>query len=1106
MTDRFNLSRWALEHRALTVFFMVALSLAGVLSYFSLGRAEDPPFTIKQMIVSAVWPGATAPEMQLQVTDKLETKLQELPYFDNVTSYTKPGETVIFVSLRDDVPVKQVPDLWYQVRKKVGDIRANLPPGVIGPTFNDEYGDTYALIWAFESDGFSDAELRDMVKAARLRLLRARDVVKADMFGAQDERIYLEFAHAKLAMLGLSVQQILDAVQKQNNVAPAGVVEGTSSRVTVRVDGAPATAQALAQIPIEAGGRTLTLGDVADVKRGTVDPKAFAVRFMGKPVIGLGIVMASGGDLTTLGKTLDAEMARITAELPVGVTVRKVANQPAVVDKSFSEFATSLAEALAIVLAVSFLTLGLRTGVVVALSVPLVLAITFTVMEVMGINFHRISLGALIIALGLLVDDAIIAVEMMLVKLEEGKSRFEAATFAYTSTAFPMLTGTLVTAAGFVPVGFAKSSAGEYTNAIFWVTAIALVVSWVVAVLFTPLIGYKILPTSKSLRPEGEGGALCRKGDDRTGAISDHGATDVAPSPFRPSDTFPLRGKEGHHDPYDTRLYRAFRHVVAWCLAHRWLTIGVTGAAFAGSLFAFQFVPKQFFPLANRPELIVDLKLAQQSSYAATDAEVRRFEDWLARNDKVATYVAYIGAGSPRFYLPTVPELRNSNFGQVVVVTKGIDAREALVKELDALFASDFEAVRARVQRLQNGPPTAYPVMFRVLGPDPQEIRRIAEQVRAVFNANPHTRDINFDWFELGKTVRLDIDHAKARALGVNPQDLSNTLNTLLSGVTVTQFREGDESIDVVARAVAAERLSLDGLDSVTVRGANGPVPLSQIARLKPRLEEPILWRRNKETLMTVRAMVADGVQGPDVTAQIDNALAPVRATLPIGYRIDIGGDHEESAKSQRSIFVLMPLMALLMLTFLMLQLQSFSRVALVLLTAPLGMIGVALFLLAFDAAFGFVSLLGVIALSGMIMRNSVILVDQIDRDIEAGRAVWDAIVEATVRRSRPILLTAAAAIFAMVPLSRSVFWGPMALALMGGLLVATALTLLFLPALYAAWFRVRRPDQQQADYTSRVALDATAPVTATHSTSARAAAVQPPRRPANPTGAIVSP
>ncbi|HEX2889396.1 efflux RND transporter permease subunit, partial [Vineibacter terrae] len=516
-------------------------------------------------------------------------------------------------------------------------------------------------------------------------------------------------------------------------------------------------------------------------------------------------------------------------------------------------------------------------------------------------------------------------------------------------------------------------------------------------------------------------------------------------------------------NPYDTRLYRAFRRVVAWCIGHRWITIGVTGAAFVGALFAFQLVQKQFFPLAARPELIIDLKLAQQSSYAATDGEVRRFEDWLARNDKVSTYVSYIGAGSPRFYLPTVPELRNSNFGQVVVVTKGIEAREALIKELDALFASDFEAVRARVQRLQNGPPTAYPVMFRVLGADPQEIRRIAGQVREVFKANPNTRDINFDWFELGKSVRLDIDHAKARALGVNPQDLATALNTLLSGVTVTQYREGDESIDVVARAVAAERLSLDGLDSVTVRGANGPVPLSQVARLVPQLEEPILWRRNKETLMTVRAMVIDGVQGPDVTAQIDKALAPVRAALPPGYRIDVGGDQEESAKSQRSIFALMPLMLLLMLTFLMLQLQSFSRVALVLLTAPLGLIGVSLFLLAFDAAFGFVSLLGVIALSGMIMRNSVILVDQIDQDIAAGHSAWDAIIDATVRRARPILLTAAAAIFAMIPLSRSVFWGPMAIALMGGLLVATALTLLFLPALYAAWFKVKRPAEQQA-------------------------------------------
>jgi len=1024
MSNRFNLSTWALEHRTLTLFMLIVLTIAGTLSFFNLGRAEDPPFTIKQMVVSVAWPGATAREMEQQVTDKIETKLQELPYLYNVTSYSRPGEAVIFVNLQDSVPPKEVAGLWYQVRKKIGDIRNTLPQGVLGPFFNDEFGDTYAMIWAFEGDGYSPAEMKELIKKVRLRLLRVSDVAKADIFGAQDERVYLEFSHVRLATLGISVTQLFDALQKQNAMTSAGVVETPSSRVALRIDAAPTTAAAIGEIPINAGGRTLRISDVAEVRRGYQDPQTFSMRFMGKPALGLGLVMSAGGNMQALGKLLDKEIAAIQDELPVGITVHKVAFQPDVVDRSFSEFIYSLIEALGIVLAVSFVSLGLRSGIVVALCVPLVLAITFTAMEVMGINFHRISLGALIIALGLLVDDAIIAVEMMMVKLEQGHTRMEAASYAYSSTAFPMLTGTLITAAGFVPVGFARSSAGEYTNAIFWVTAIALIVSWFVAVIFTPFIGYRLLPTPKS-HADGK-----------------------------------------HDDPYDRPLYRAFRRVVVWCLDHRWLVIGATLVAFAGSLFAFQFVQKQFFPTANRPELIIDLRLAEQSSYAATEAEVKRLEAWLARNENVVNYVAYVGGGSPRFYLPTLPELKNPAFGQLVVMTKGIDQRERLVAELDALFNTDFAAVRARVQRLQNGPPVQYPVMFRVLGQDPQEIRVLAEKVRAVFKADPDTRDINFDWFELSKSVRLDIDHAKARALGVNPQDLGQALHTLLSGTTVTQFREGDELIDVVARAIAAERVGLDNLDGITVRGANGPVPLGQIARLKYELEEPILWRRNKETLTTVRAMVADGVQGPDVTARVDKALSQLRAALPTGYRIEVGGDSEESAKSQGSIFVLMPLMLFLMLGFLMLQLQSFSKLALVFLTAPLGLIGVSLALLSFNSAFGFVSLLGVIALSGMIMRNSVILVDQIDQDMRDGRSAYDAIVEATVRRSRPILLTAAAAIFAMVPLSRSVFWGPMAIALMGGLLVATALTLIFLPALYAAWFRVRKQAAAQEEST----------------------------------------
>jgi multidrug efflux pump subunit AcrB len=1014
MTTRANLSALALKHSTLTLFFMLVLVAAGVFAYFSLGRAEDPPFTIKQMVVSAAWPGATSREMELQVTDKLETKLQELPYFYNVQSYTKPGETVIYVSLRDDIPPAKVADLWYQVRKKIGDIRSSLPQGVLGPNFNDEYGDTYSLIWAFESDGFSDAEMKEIVKEARLRLLRVPDVTKVDLFGVQDQKVFIEFSHARLAMLGVPVEQILDVVRKQNAVVSAGTIETKGERMSIRVDGAPTSAEQLMALPFTADGRTLTLGDVADVKPGYVDPRRSSMRFDGKPVIGLGVVMQAGGNVQVLGKALDAAMTEIERNLPLGITIHRVANQPEVVDESVHEFSRSLAEALGIVLVVSFISLGFRTGIIVALSVPLVLAITFVGMMLLGIDFQRISLGALIIALGLLVDDAIIAVEMMMVKLEEGFSRMEAATFAYTSTAFPMLTGTLITAAGFVPVGFAKSSAGEYTNSIFWVVGLSLVISWFVAVLFTPWLGYRLLPQPKTV---------------------------------------------GHHDPYSGRLYSAFRKTVEWCLTWRKTTIAVTALAFVAAMAAFGLVQKQFFPTANRPELIIDLRLAQGASYAATDAEVKKLERWLASNGDIAFYTSYIGAGSPRFYLPTVPELQNSNFGQVIVMTRGIEAREKVVADLDRLFKEGFEAVRARVQRLQNGPPVAYPVMFRVLGEDPQKVREVAEQVRQVFKADPDTRDINFDWNELAKSVRLEVDQAKARALGVDSQVLGNALQTILSGVVVTQYREGTESIDVVARAVAAERLSVDGLESIHFRTATGGVvSLAQLATLHFELEEPILWRRNKELLMTVRAGVADGVQGPDVATRLDKALEPVRAKLPAGYHIEVGGDKEESAKSQGSIFKMMPVMAFLTLLFLMLQLRSFSKLALVLLTAPLGMIGVSLFLLLFHQPFGFVSLLGTIALAGMIMRNSVILVDQIDQDIAAGHAAWNAVIDATVRRARPILLTAGTAIFAMIPLSRSVFWGPMAVALMGGLLVATALTLLFLPALYAAWFRVRRP------------------------------------------------
>ena len=1012
---RVNLSAWALRHQALVLFFIVALAVAGALAYRALGRAEDPPFTFKVMVVTAFWPGATADETMRQVTDKLEKKLQDVPYYDKAISFTRAGETTIQVVLKDTTPPKAVPESWYQVRKRIGDIRQTLPAGVIGPFYNDEFGDTFGTIFAFSGDGFSPAELKKIVEDARQRLLQVRDVAKIDMLGVQDQKIFIEFSHRRLATLGVSPQQIFDIVQKQNIVSSAGVVEGPTSRIPVRIGGDFDNVEQIKLLPINVEGRTLRVGDVAEVRRDYKDPPSQLMNFNGKPVIGLAISMTKDGNNLEMGKALQAEVKKLKAELPIGVEMSQVADQPTVVARSFDEFIEALGEALAIVLAVSFLSLGFRTGIVVALCVPLVLAITFVVMQAAGIPFHRISLGALIIALGLLVDDAIIAVEMMAVKLEQGWERAKAASFAYTSTAFPMLTGTLVTAAGFVPVGFANSAAGEYTNAIFWVTFIALVISWIVAVIFTPYIGYKLLPNPKP------------------------GA--------------------GAHSAHSGRIYTVLRAVVSWCVDWKKTVVLITVLIFAASIFAFRFVPQQFFPSSSRPELVVDLRNPEGASVRTSQEAAAKLEKVLAADENVASYVTYIGSGSPRFYLPLNQELPTPNFAQIVVMTKGDKERELVYAKLQKLFDNDFVELRGRVNRLENGRPVGYPVQFRVIGADPGRLREIAEQVRDKMRANPHTRDVNLDWNELTKVVNLDIDYDKARALGVNLSDLANTLGTLLTGATITQYREGIETIDVVARAIAAERVGLGDLANVNFRTATGgTVTLDQIARLKYELEEPILWRRNREMQMQVRADIRDGTQAPVVTQQIEPTLAEIRARLPDGYRIEVGGAVEESAKGNSSIMAMMPLMLLIMLTLLMIQLQSFSKLALVFLTAPLGMIGVAAALLLFQQPFGFVALLGTIALAGMIMRNSVILVDQIDQDLAAGHHPYQAIVDSTVRRARPIALTAAAAILAMIPLSMSNFWGPMAVAIMGGLAIATLLTLLFLPALYALWFRVRRP------------------------------------------------
>src|SRR4051794_18685375 len=1015
-----NLSEWAITHRPLVLFMILLLSAAGIFSYFNLGRAEDPSFTIKVMVVNVSWPGATASEMQAQVADKIEKKLQELPFIDRVESYSQPGVSFIRVILSDRTPPAKLKNLWYQVRKKVGDIKGALPSGITGPHFNDEYGDVYSALYMLSADGQTLAELKTRAEDIRQRLLRVPDVNKVDIIGERPQRIFIEFSHARLATLGLTPQQIFDSVTRQNSVVAGGSVDTSSDRINLRVTGAFSGVDAIAAVPVQANGRVFRLGDIATVKRGYEDPPSFLVRTGGKPALGLGVSMQDGANIVTLGENLKNAMRAITLELPVGVDVTQIADQPQIVEYSVSDFLRSFAEALAIVLVVSFLSLGWRTGIVVALSVPLVLAIVFIAMYAWGMDLHRITLGALIIALGLLVDDAIIAIEMMVVKMEQGWDRARAATFAWTSTAFPMLTGTLVTAAGFLPVGFAKSSAGEYAGGIFWVVGLALIASWFVAVLFTPYLGLKLLPD-----------------------FARHGA---------------------HRNPeaiYDTRPYNALRRVIDFCLRWRKSVVVVTVLMFVISIASFGLVQQQFFPTSTRTELFLEMRLPEGSAIGVTDATARSAEALIGDDKDVATYTSYVGQGAPRFWLGLNPVLPNTNFAQIVIVTKDLEARERVKARLEkAIAEGGLPQARTRVDRFVFGPPVGFPVQFRVIGPDPMKVRTIAEDVRKIMAANSKIIDPHLDWSEQVKSIRLEVDQDRARALGLTPQDLAQTLQTLLSGYTVTQYREGIEHIDVIARAVAAERLELNRLPALTITTRNGlAVPLSQIARLIYEYEEPILWRRNRDLVLTARGDIVDRVQAPDVSNEVKSKLKGIEDALPYGYRIETGGSIEESLKANTALAAVFPVMAIVMLAFLMIQLQSFSRLSLVVVTAPLGLIGATGALLIANRPFGFVALLGLIALAGMIMRNTVILVDQIDRDIADGHGRHRAVIDATVRRARPVVLTALAAILGMIPLARSIFWGPMAITIMGGLFVATVLTLLVVPALYSLWFRVRNDE-----------------------------------------------
>ncbi len=1019
----FNLSAWALRNRQIVLYLMLLLAMVGALSYTKLGQSEDPPFTFKAMVIRTNWPGASAEEVSRQVTERIEKKLMETGEYDKIVSFSRPGESMVTFLARDTLNSAKIPDLWYQLRKKVGDIRHTLPQGIQGPFYNDEFGTTFGNIYALTGEGFDYAVLKDYADRIQLQLQRVKDVGKVDLLGLQDEKIWIELSNTKLATLGLPLAVVQQALEEQNAVAAAGYFETATDRVQLRVTGRFQSVEEIRDFPIRVADRTFRIGDVAEVKRGFNDPPSPRMRFMGEDAIGLAVSMKAGGDILVLGKALELDFARLQETLPAGMQLRKVSDQPAAVKAGVGEFVRVLTEAVIIVLLVSFFSLGLRTGLVVALSIPLVLAMTFAAMYYLGIGLHKISLGALVLALGLMVDDAIIAVEMMAIKMEQGYDRIKAASYAWTSTAFPMLTGTLITAAGFLPIATAQSGVGEYTRSIFQVVTIALLVSWIAAVVFVPYLGARLLPDLAKLH------------------AAKHG------------------GNAAGHDPYSTPFYQRVRGMVEWCVRRRKTVIVLTLGLFVGAIVLFRFVPQQFFPASGRLELMVDMKLAEGASLIATEEQVKRLEQLLREREGIDNYVAYVGTGSPRFYLPLDQQLPAASFAQIVVLAKSIEDREALRIWLIETVNEDFPALRTRVSRLENGPPVGYPVQFRVTGEHIDKVRALARQVADKVRENPDVVNVHLDWQEPSKVVRLNIDQERARALGVSTADLSRFLQSSLTGSPVSQYREGNELIEILLRGGVSERQELGLLPSLAVPTDNGrSVPLSQIATLEYGFEEGVIWHRNRLPTVTVRADIYSDAQPVSLTKQILPTLESIRESMPTGYLLEVGGTVEDSSRGQKSVNAGIPLFIVVVMSLLMLQLKSFSRSIMVFLTAPLGLIGVTLFLLVFRQPFGFVAMLGTIALSGMIMRNSVILIDQIEQDIEAGLDSWHATIEATVRRFRPIVLTALAAVLAMIPLSRSVFFGPMAVAIMGGLIVATALTLLFLPALYAAWFRVKEP------------------------------------------------
>ncbi|MHC3123262.1 efflux RND transporter permease subunit [Acinetobacter sp. GN11] len=1038
---KFNLSEWALNNKGIVLYFMLLLGIIGAISYSKLSQSEDPPFTFKVMVVQTYWPGATAKEVSTLVTDRIEKELMTTGQYDKIMAYSRPGESLVTFVAKDSLTSDKIPDVWYNVRKKVNDIRHELPNGVQGPFFNDEFGDTYGNIYVLTGKDFDYALLKEYADRLQLQLQRVKDVSKVELIGLQDQKIWIEISNTKAVQLGIPVTAIQDALQKQNSMASAGFFETGTDRIQIRVSGHLQNIDEIKKMPLLVGDKTIQLGDVADVYRGFSQPAQPRMRFMGENGIGIALSMRKGGDIIALGKNLDTEFAQLQKTLPLGMKLQKVSDQPVAVQRSIHEFIKVLAEAVIIVLLVSFFSLGFRTGLVVAFSIPLVLAMTFAGMSLFDVGLHKISLGALILALGLLVDDAIIAVEMMAIKMEQGYSRIKAAGFAWKTTAFPMLTGTLITAAGFLPIATAQSGTGEYTRSIFQVVTIALLVSWVAAVLFVPYLGEKLLPDFTKTGHQAPWyvrlwARLTKKPQPQTVAIS----------------------QDHHYDPYQSSFYLRFRKMVEFCVTYRKTVIATTVGIFVISVLMFKIVPQQFFPPSNRAEILVDLKLEEGASLTATEQAVKKVEKFLSKQKGIDNYVAYVGTGSPRFYLPLDQQLPQASFAQFVVLASSLDDRDEIRRSLDTQIKQLLPQVRTRVSLLENGPPVGYPLQYRVSGEDQNLVRQEAQKVAKLVSENPNTTNVHLDWGEPSKIISIQIDQDRARQMGVSSVDLANFINASITGSAIEQYREKRELIEIRLRGDQSERVEVASLASLAVPTTNGTtVPLAQIAKIEYKFEDGLIWHRNRLPTITVRADIRTQLQPATVVGELAESMDKLRTELPSGYLVEVGGTVEESARGQNSVNAGMPLFLAVVMTLLMIQLKSLSRATIVLLTAPLGLIGVVLFLLLFNKPFGFVAMLGTIALSGMIMRNSLILIDQIEQDRQAGHPTWEAIIEATVRRFRPIILTALAAVLAMIPLSRSIFFGPMAVAIMGGLIVATLLTLFFLPALYAAWFKVKK-------------------------------------------------